>query len=118
MSLSDHIAKEPRLRFQAGDIVFQRGDPGDCAYIVLDGTVRIQISESVGEAVEYGSMFGEMALIGGKTRGGTAIAATECELVAIDRTVFTELVRTMPDFALQVMHDLAQRLLRKDSERD
>jgi len=56
----------------------------------------------------------KMALIDTGTRSATAIAKTACKLVAISEKRFQFLVRQTPNFALQLMRIIADRLRRMD----
>jgi len=101
--------KEPK-RFQAGEVVFQRGQPGNMMYIVASGTAEIRIGDTVMELVHAGGMVGEMSLLDGAPRSATIVARTACDLVPIDERRFLFLVSQMPMFALDVMRVMARRL--------
>lgn len=55
-----------------------------------------------------------MALIDRNTRSATAVAKTACKLVPIDEKRFKFLVQQTPNFALQLMRIIAERLRRMD----
>lgn len=64
--------------FSTGDILFKRGDPGDCAYRIEQGVVDI-VTEQNGKTVKLatrkkGDVVGEMALIDRRDRTATVIA--------------------------------------------
>jgi CRP-like cAMP-binding protein len=67
------------------------------------------------EELGSGGVFGEMALIDTGTRSATAIAKTDCRLVPINERRFQFLVQQTPNFALQLMRIIADRLRRMDS---
>ena len=103
--------------FAAGDFVFKVGDPGETMYIITEG--EIDILDGSGTALETagpGSIFGELALIDDAPRSATAVAKTDCRLVAVDRRRFEYMVQETPFFGLAVMKVLADRL-RKTSAR-
>lgn len=97
-------------RFKAGEVVFQRGQPGNVLYIVASGTVEIRIGETVMEVVGTGGIVGEMSLLDGAPRSATVVARTTCDLVPIDERRFLFLVSQSPMFALDVMRVMADRL--------
>jgi CRP/FNR family cyclic AMP-dependent transcriptional regulator len=105
-------AGEPEA-FQAGQVVFPEGEPGDCMYIVKRGTVSLQQSGKELEAVGPGALFGEMALIDLGPRSASAVAVTDCELVSIEKRRFWFLVQETPYFAETVMRVMAERLRRR-----
>ncbi len=77
---------------QAGEIVFNEGDDGDEAYMILSGKIDITIKSGGKEIIlatlERGQIIGEMALIDGQPRMATARAKTETSLSVIPREAF------------------------------
>ena len=113
MTSLDILRREPDLRsYKQGDVIFKAGDPGDCMFAVVDGAVDIRIHGSVVETVAAGSVFGEMGLIDGLPRSADAVAASDCNLAVISEKRFLRLVEMMPQFALQMMRVITQRLRR------
>jgi CRP-like cAMP-binding protein len=102
------------IPFKSGEIVFQKGEPGYVMYLVTQGEVEIRIHDKVIEKVGPGGVIGEMALLDMNPRSATAIARTDCLLLAIDRERFQEQVKKSPSFSLQVMRIMAERLRRLD----
>jgi CRP/FNR family transcriptional regulator, cyclic AMP receptor protein len=99
-------------RFEAGAVIFAEGDPGDRIYVVREGTVALSAGGQLLEEVGPGGVFGELALIDSSPRSGTATAASDCDLVALDERAFLFHVSQTPFFALNVMRVLAGRLRR------
>jgi CRP-like cAMP-binding protein len=96
--------------FDAGQVIFKEGDPGELMYAVLDGTVDIVRNGDVIEQVGEGGIFGELALVEGTTRGATATAETTVTVALVDKGEFMFLVQEHPTFALQVMSVMANRI--------
>ncbi len=96
--------------FGPGRIIFEQGQSGDLMYIVKEGEVEIRTdNKSVGK-VSAGEMLGEMVLITGEVRSATAIAKTECKLVAINKDRFNFLLQNTLYFANSIMQIMAFRL--------
>jgi CRP-like cAMP-binding protein len=55
-----------------------------------------------------------MALLDKTPRSATAVAKTDCKLVAVDERRFKFLVQQTPHFSLQLMRIIADRLRRMD----
>jgi CRP-like cAMP-binding protein len=103
--------------FAAGQFIFKAGDPGETMYIITEGEVDIlDGSGTTLETAGPGSIVGELALIDDEPRSATAVAKTDCRLVAVDRRRFQYMVQETPFFGLAVMKVLADRL-RKTSAR-
>jgi CRP-like cAMP-binding protein len=96
--------------FAAGDVILREGDPGEMMYAVQDGQVRIEHNGEALAVLGPGSIFGEMALIDHAPRVATAVAQTECVLVAVDRHHFQYLIHETPTFATRVLQTLSERL--------
>ena len=77
-------------------------------------TVEIHLRGAVVERVTPGGVFGEMALIDGKPRSATAVAAVDCSVAAINEKRFLRLVEQTPSFALRMMQVITERLRRAD----
>jgi CRP-like cAMP-binding protein len=102
------------VSFAAGQSIFKVGDPGDAMYIVTEGEVDILDGPILLETAGLGSIVGELALIDDEPRSASAVARTDCRLVAVDRKRFQYMVQETPLFALTVMKVLADRLRKKN----
>ena len=102
--------------FAAGATIFRAGDPGDVMYAVVEGTVDVLVRGKLVEELGPGGVFGEMALIDTGVRSATAVAKTDCKVVAVDKKRFQFLVQQTPNFSLQLMRIIADRLRRMDSQ--
>ncbi len=94
-------------------ILFFEGDPGNRCYLIITGAVRISkfipnIGEEALAVLKAGDYFGEMALIDNFPRSAHAIANTDIELLAIDKTEL--------DYLLNMDHELGYKLLWKFTE--
>jgi len=99
-----------RRTFKAGDVIFKAGDPGNELFVIRDGTVSVQVNDRTVETLGSSEIFGEMAIVDGKPRSATVVAATDCIVVPVSEKLFLLMVREAPFFALAVMRVLAMRL--------
>jgi CRP-like cAMP-binding protein len=95
---------------EAGETIFRAFDMGAEMYVVLEGQVELTIGDQVVETLGPGDPFGEMALIDQAPRTATATAKTPCKLAAIQERRFLFMVQQSPQFALQMMKVMADRL--------
>jgi len=98
-----------------GATIFSKDDPGTSLFVVCDGTVKISVpslegKDAVFNLIGEGGIFGEIALLDGRPRTATAIAATNCHLMTIDRRDFVPLVRGHPELAIRIIEVLCARL--------
>lgn len=102
------------LTYRAGERLFEKGDEGNAAYIVIDGTVDVLVPVPGGEAsvARLGAreIFGEMAVLCDQPRSTAIAAKTDLTVLRLQRTAFLSLLREFPDIALEVIKVLAARL--------
>jgi len=106
--------KDELIPFKAGDVIFRENEPGDVMYLVAQGEVEILIHDSVVENVAPGGVVGEMALLDMGPRSATAKAKTDCLLLTINRERFLRQIKKSPNFSLQVMRIMAERMRHLD----
>ena len=109
------------LTIAAGDIVFREGDPGDLMYILVKGTVELKMHVDKGETVlktieKPNDFFGEMALIDGRPRSATAVAAAQTTLIPVDRQSFENMILANGKFALTIIKVLSERIRRSNDQ--
>ncbi len=89
------------LHFDADDVIFREGDPGDCLYLIIDGTVRISkvgrggLQETL-NFIGAGNFFGEMALVDGQPRSAQATATSPTVLGSVDAATFNRILDDEP----------------------
>ena len=96
--------------FSPGSVVFNKGDPGQCMYIVQSGVIEMVIGDKVIEVVGPNEAIGFMSMIDGAARSSTARVKEACELSLIDARMFRFMVDEVPNFALYIMGVLARRI--------
>jgi len=103
-----------RLSFKSGQALFRQGDPGDAAYIVLDGTAEVVLEREADELTlaELGKndIVGEIAILCDVPRTATVRAKGGLTTLKVTKEVFFRMVRDFPEIAVQVMRTLAHRL--------
>ena len=102
------------LNFRAGERLFERGDEGDAAYVVIKGAVDVLVPTDEGEAsvatLAEREIFGEMAVLCDQQRSTAIAAKTDVEVLRLDRTVIMNLLQEFPSFSLELIKVLANRL--------
>ncbi|MBV8031222.1 MAG: cyclic nucleotide-binding domain-containing protein [Betaproteobacteria bacterium] len=100
--------------FDEGEVIFREGDPGDAMYVVVEGSVKLEIRGQLLDTVGPGGVLGEMALVEKAPRVATATALTAIRLAAIPEKRFLFMVQQTPHFALQILRVVVERLRRMD----
>ena len=112
----DQLCKYANSRtYKRGATIFSKGDPGNSLFAVNSGTVRIGVSSADGREAMFnqispGEIFGEIALLDGHERTADAIAATDCELLVVDRREFMPFLQSQPVLAAKIIELLCTRL--------
>jgi len=107
--------------FPRGAEIFAKGDPGTGLMGVLSGSVKISVRMGDGRDLvlniaQEGEIFGDMALLDGRSRSADASAMTDCELVVMERRDFIPFLRSHPDVTLKLMEILCLRLRRTNEQ--
>jgi serine phosphatase RsbU (regulator of sigma subunit) len=98
----------------AGEALFAQGDPGNWAYLVLEGEVAVEVEDG-GERVTVavirpGELVGEIAAFASTPRTATVRARSEARLLRIEQAVVRQHLAGSPETAMAVIADLGRRL--------
>jgi CRP/FNR family cyclic AMP-dependent transcriptional regulator len=108
--IAGELGNPPLMNFAAGQTIITAGETGVLMYLPREGRVAITVDGRILERVGVGGVFGEMTLVDRAVRAATAVAETECNLLAVNRKQFLDLVQTNPAFGLSLLELLGQRL--------
>jgi cAMP-dependent protein kinase regulator len=92
-----------QMSMQKDDVVVKEGDSADCMYFIESGEcVARKVLEPGKPPVDVmrhdaGDFFGELALLSGEPRKATVVCASECMLLALDRSMFSKLIGSLRD---------------------
>lgn len=110
----------------AGDVIFERNDFSNSLYVILQGEVNIAlpVSDLDREAttmidlrqerhiqMSVGEFFGEVSLVSGRRRSGSASAKTDCVVVESPRLTMGKLLRSVDSIREIVDSALIERTL-------
>ncbi len=104
-----------RATFPAGTNLFTVEQPGEVAYLILSGTVKIHIEQADGSDVILailgpGEVVGEMSVVDSLTRSATVETMEESTVLWIARASLWECLQTMPALASNLVRILSRRL--------
>ena len=107
------------MTLEAGTNLIEEGQPGDAAYIVLDGEFEVIKKSNRQDIVisvrEGGEVFGEMALIDRSPRTATVRAARRSDVLKIGGDTFRQLLAQSPSASLSILETVTQRLRQNDA---
>ena len=99
-----------RRYYDAGETIFQQGDPGIGMYIIQSGIISIIQMPAEHHLAELhsGDFFGEIALLNETPRSAAAVAKTECTLLCVSQPDLLGLFKRNPKLAYKVLLPLSQ----------
>ena len=105
-----------RLTYGAGESLFNQGDSGDTAYVIVQGEADIIIDTPAGPitvaTVKQNDWVGEIAILCDVPRTATITAKSKLITLRISKDVFFQLVMQFPQMLVEVMRELAFRVER------
>jgi len=106
-----------RRTFPAGTNLASAEEPGEVVYLILNGTVKIFVTQADGNDVIIafggpGDVEGEMSVLDNVAAGRSADIVTQEQTTVLwlDRINFQDCMRTMPAIALNLLRILSDRL--------
>jgi CRP-like cAMP-binding protein len=109
-----------RMSFEAGQTLFEQGDPGDAAYVVLNGSAEVLVNRAGSQIkvadLEKNAIVGEIAILCDVPRTATVRAQDRLETLRISKDQFLRMLAEFPDMAIEIMRVLADRLGRTTAE--
>ncbi len=119
LQLTEIARQAERIGFRAGGIITKAGTPGDGAYLIVAGpAMRLAgaASPQPPEAVEPGSLIGELAMLTEHAYGATVVAEGRVHALKITRAALHEQMRADPALADHFTGLLAARLAQVAAE--
>jgi CRP/FNR family cyclic AMP-dependent transcriptional regulator len=118
LSAADRAAcarKFRALRYNKGQILFARGDPGTQLYLIAEGQIRLAIGTADGRELSFqiasaGDIIGEIAVLDGEARSAEATALTPVVAYGLERSALRELWGKYPAITDAVIAFLCWRL--------
>lgn len=102
-------------RFSKGEMLFQQGDAGDSAYLILSGAVKISIVSAAGREIVFaylsvGDLVGDISILDERPRTASATAAEAVNTVAIRGADLHRQMAESPELSRAVVRFLCARL--------
>jgi CRP-like cAMP-binding protein/thioredoxin reductase/ferredoxin-like protein FixX len=99
-----------------GEVLFRKGDYSNGFYCVLDGQVLIEVTDQEGatehRVLQAGEFFGELSLLSGRRRSGTARAGEGCVVIESPRRSMLRLMGTVESVRRKIDQTSLRRAVR------
>jgi CRP/FNR family cyclic AMP-dependent transcriptional regulator len=104
-----------RKTFPSGADIMTADQPGDVAYIIVSGTVKIYVDQADGSSVILailgpGEIVGEMSILENSGRSANVVTLEESTLFWLHRDAFDACLQTMPALTYNLVRILSRRL--------
>jgi len=103
-------------RYEKGEVIFNEGDPGKEMYSVLGGAVAIRKGDKELGVITSGKCFGGVSFLLSSPRVAMAVALEDVELVTISSGNIDALMSEYPEFIVEMLREMAQRLREADRQ--
>ena len=104
----EHLCASMHPRqFKPNEMIFNLGDQGAGAILVLDGTIRIMANDTELARFERGDFFGEIALATTEMRTADAVAVSACHLVYFLKQDLEEWIEQEPRLGARFLMNLS-----------
>ncbi len=104
------IGSGKQTNYVTGTHIVKEGDDGVGFYLIVDGDVEVRRKGKLLSKLGKGDFFGEMSLIDRQPRSADVIATTPVTCFGLTSWIFSGIVRTEPDIAMNLMRELVRRL--------
>jgi len=103
-----------RRRFEAGEVILRRRDPGSSLFVVASGEVGVLAADGRGTVAKLGTgeYFGEMSLLLGDARHATCTALRETVTYEIESGAMRDVMTARPKIA----DDMAELLTARETQ--
>ena len=95
------------VEYPAGKTIMQQGDYGDAIYVIIDGTVEIEITDADEKTItkEFGkhTIFGELSVMKGTLRAAAVASKTDIVALKISKKVLEDMMEDQPQLRLALV---------------
>ena len=101
-------------QYQDGEFIVRQGEPGNCMYVIQDGTVEVFAGpdghEVLLRCLGPNEFFGEMALFEQETRTATIRSKGPSQILTVDKRSFLSGIHEDPSLAFSLVKTMSHRI--------
>ena len=114
--LDEMVRIADEIDVPAGTALTHEGRHEGYFFVIVSGTVRIELGGRTINTIGAGDFLGEIALLDGGPRTATATTVSPCRLLSMTHQRFHQLLDTSPPIRTAVLEAVGQRLRALDAE--
>jgi CRP/FNR family transcriptional regulator, cyclic AMP receptor protein len=104
------------IPLKAGDVVFNKGEAGNCMYIIKKGKVRIHDGGYTLAVLTESEVFGELSLLDAETRSATATIEEDGILLKLGQDPFYNILSKDQEVLKGILKMLCRRIRLLDAK--
>jgi len=109
-------AKAKMMKFPKQAVIISEGDEGNSLYVIISGKVRVYTSDEKSKEVtllvqEFGSYFGELALLCGEPRSASVETLEKTVCGMISRDDFKVWLESHPEAVAELLRELSEKVM-------
>jgi len=109
-------AKAKMVKFPKQAVIISEGDEGNSLYVLISGKVRVYTSDEKSKEVtllvqEFGSYFGELALLCGEPRSASVETLEKTVCGMISRDDFKVWLASHPEAVSELLRELSEKVM-------
>lgn len=93
---------------EPGERIFEKGELGDCLYVIESGRVRVQDGDRTLGYLERHQFFGELSLLDAEPRSASVLAMERSHLFRLAQSDFYSLISERPEISQAINRVLCQ----------
>ena len=98
--------------YKAGEVIYQKNHPNVVMYFIREGEVDVydkENDENPTKVLKKGNLLGSIEIFTGTKRLSTAVAKTNCQLLAISKYDFRNLVKNKPRIGSKILYAFCEK---------
>jgi len=103
-----------RVSVRKGEVLYKEGQPGDAAFMIVEGEIGIRRTKAPGTEPEIiagpGSLIGDQAMFASVPYRGTASALSPVMALKITKELFYRVAEEFPDLATEALRTVSEKL--------
>ena len=96
--------------FEPGDVIIRQGERADFVFNMSAGVAEVIVDDVTVGRIGEGEIFGAMAAFTGEQRNATVVAREDCQLLAIPKAQFVDLIKAQPEIAISLLDNMSRRI--------
>jgi CRP/FNR family transcriptional regulator, cyclic AMP receptor protein len=114
--LNEIAAILEELQLKAGEKIFNKGETGNCMYIIREGNVRIHDGEYTLATLGNNEVFGELSVLDAETRSASATCEDDCVIFKLDQHPFYKILSEDQQVLKGILKMLCRRIRALDAK--